>query len=301
MTTEMMHRPTPEFRDYLEGEIVREFRRDRSFARLRIAAVIFATLAAGTTAGLASAQIRENAQRDSLLESAQSDLALIGLRLELARARVADVNSKFKVGVVGQVAVGAAESELRQMEAEAARARVNVDEIKVSSMPPRDDLNAPLVGTRDFVTERLQLDLFAAQQRLTATEQALAEAEPRFRVGMVSELSLQQAGMDVTRARAALGTLAERRKLRKEFVDQGTPGEQLNRRFQQAQVRFDAMTASEEVKLLRKRLKALEDQHAVGAAAELDVLRAKVDLVTQERLLQLLSVKLRELSKPSPG
>ena len=120
MTTEIMHRPTPEFRDFLEGEIVREYRRDRSFARLRFAAILLGTLAAGTTAGLASAQIRENSQRDSLLQSAQSDLALVALRLDLARARLADVQAKFKVGTVGQASVVAAESELGQMEAQAA-------------------------------------------------------------------------------------------------------------------------------------------------------------------------------------
>jgi hypothetical protein len=293
-----MHQPTPEFRDFLEGEVVREYRRNRSFARLRFAAILLGTLAAGTTAGLASAQIRENAQRDSLLQSAQSDLSLVALRLELARARLADVESKFKSGMVGQAAVRAADSELRQMEAQAARARLNVDEIKASSIPPRDDFNAPLVGTRDFVTERLQLDLFSAQQRLTAAEQAQAEAEPRFRVGAVSELTLQEAGLEVTRARAALGILAERRKLRQEFLDQGTPGEQLNRRFQQAQVRFDAMAASEEVNLLRKRFKALEEQHAAGSATELDVLLAKVGLILREHDLLLLSIQLRELSRP---
>ena len=298
MTTEITHRPTPEFRDFLEGEIMREFRRDRSFARLRIAAVVLATLAAGTTAGFASAQIRENAQRDSLLESAQSDLALVALRLELVRARLADVESKFKVGVVGQASVASALSELRQMEAQAARVKLNVDEINASSIPPRDDLNSPLVGTRDFVTERLQLDLFAAQERLTAAEQAHAEAEPRFRVGAIGALALQEAALEVTRARAALGALAERRKARKEFVEQGTPVEQLNRRLQQAQVRFDAMVAQETINVMRRRLEALEKQFGVGTASEVDVLRARLEVREKEIELQSLARQLRELTKP---
>ena len=300
MTTEIMHRPTPEFRDFLEGEIVREYRRDRSFARLRFAAILLGTLAAGTTAGLASAQIRENAQRDSLLQSAQSDLALVALRLELARARLADVQSKFKVGAVGQASVAAAESELRQMEAQAALEKLDVDEIRASSMPPRDDLNAPLVGTRDFVTERLQFRLFVAQQRMTAAEEAQAEAERQFRVGMTSELAVRDAGLELTRARAALGTLAERRKLRKEFLEQGTPGERLHRRLQQAQVRFDAMVAQEAVNVARKRLEALEKQRTSGSVGELELLRARVEVMMEEIALQSLARQLRELAKP-PG
>jgi outer membrane protein TolC len=298
MTTEIMHQPTPEFRDYLEGEITREYHRHRSFARLRFAAILLATLAAGTTAGLASAQIRESAQRDSLLQTAQSDLAMAALRLQLAQARLADLDSKFQAGVVDKLSMTTAESELRQMEAQALRAKLNIEEIRASSLPPRDELNAPLAGGRDFVTERITLDLFTSQQRMTAAEQALAEAERQFRVGAVPELAVQDAKLELTRARAALGTLAERRKLRKEFIEQGTAVDQLNRRFQQAQVRSDAMVAQEAVSVLRQRLEALEKQRAIGTAEELDVLRAKVELLMRELELQSLTRQLRELAKP---
>jgi outer membrane protein TolC len=299
MTTEIMHQPTPEFRDYLEGEIVREYRRHRSYARLRVAAILLATLAAGTTAGLASAQIRQGAQRDSLLETAQSDLALAALRLELARARLAEVQNQFKVGALGPASLTAAESELRQMEAQAARVKLNIDEIRASAMPPRDDLNAPLVGTRDFVTDRMNLDLFTAQQRMTAAEQALAQAEDRWRVGSVPEMTVQDARLELTKARAALGSLAERRKLRTEFLEQGTDVEELNRRFQQAQARFDAMVVQEAVKVMLERVKLLRERRAVGEASELDVLRAEIELKEREAELLLLARQLRGLSKPN--
>ncbi|HEX6315813.1 MAG TPA: hypothetical protein VFZ73_13175 [Gemmatimonadaceae bacterium] len=298
MTTDIMHQPTAEFRDYLEGEVTREFRRHRSFTRLRYAAVLLATLAAGTTAGLASAQIRQGAQRDSLLESAQSDLSLVALRLQLAQATVTDARSKVAAGVAGRGTLTAAEADLRQIEALAARAKLNVDEIRTTAMTPRDDLNAPVVGGRDFVSERLMLDLFTAQQRLTAAEEAQREAERQFRVGAVSELAVLDAGLRVTEARAALGTLAERQMLRKEFVSRGTPGEQLNRRFQQAQVRFDAHVASEAVKMLRQRLDAVRKQRAVGTASDLDVLRAEIQLKEREAELALLARQLRELQLP---
>ena len=298
MTTEMMHQPTPEFRDYLEGEIAREFRRHRTFARVRLTAILLGTLAAGTTAGLASAQIRQGAQRDSLLEAAQSDLFLAGARLELAKKALEYASSRFQIGAAGPSVLADAESELRQMEALAARARLNVDEIRASSLPPRDDLNAPLVGGRDFVTERVQIDMFVAQQRLTAAEQAQAEADRRLRAGMSSEFLVLEAGLQVIRERAALGTLAERRKLRKEFVDQGTSVEQLNRRFQQLQVRHDAYVAQETVNVLRRRLETVRKMHSIGSATELDLLRAEYELKEKEFELQMLARQLRELPKP---
>jgi hypothetical protein len=185
------------------------------------------------------------------------------------------------------------------MEAQSARVKLNIDEIRASALPPRDDLNAPLVESRDFVTDRMNLDLFTAQQRMTAAEQALAQAEDRWRVGSVPEMTVQDARLELTKARAALGTLAERRKLRKEFVEQGTDVEQLNRRFQQAQARFDAMVVQEAVKVMLERVKLLRERRAVGEASELDVLRAEIELKEREAELLLLARQLRGLSKPS--
>jgi hypothetical protein len=293
-----MHLPTAEFREYLEGEITREFRRHRSFARLRLTAVLLGTLAAGTTAGLASAQIRQGAQRDSLLETALSDMALVVLRLEMTKKLMEDFEVRLKAGAVGPSVLANAQSEHRQMEALAARAKLNVDVIRASSLPPRDDLNAPRVGGRDFVAERVQIDLFLAQQRLTAAEQAQAEAERQSRVGTVGELAVLEAGLKVIKERAALGTLAERQKLRKEFIDQGTAGDQLNRRYQQAQVRLDAYVAQETVNVLRRRLDAVRKQHAAGTATELDLLRAEYEFKEKEYEFQMLARQLRELAKP---
>jgi hypothetical protein len=298
MTTESMHQPTAKFRDYLEREVTREYRRHRSFARLRLTAVLLGILATGTTAGLASAQIRQGAQRDSLLETALSDMALVVLRLEMTKKLMEDFEVRLRVGAVGPSVLANAQSEHRQMEALAARAKLNVDEIRASSLPPRDDLNAPRVAGRDFVAERVQIDLFLAQQRLTAAEQAQAEAERQSRVGTVSELAVLDAGLKVIKERAALGTLAERRKLRKEFIDHGTSGEQLNRRFQQIQVRHDAYVAQETVNVLRRRLEAVQKQRTVGTASDLDLLRAEYELKEKEYELQMLTRQLRELAKP---
>jgi outer membrane protein TolC len=181
------------------------------------------------------------------------------------------------------------------MEAAAARANCDVEEIRATSLPPRDELNAPLAGSRDFVTERLQLDLFVAQQRLTAAEQAKDEIERQVRVGAAGALAALDAGLEVARARAALGTLAERRKLRKEFIDQGTPGDQLMRRLQQASLRHDAFVAQEAVKVSGQRLEALRKQREAGVASELDVLRAEVELKEREAELYLLARQLRDI------
>lgn len=187
---------------------------------------------------------------------------------------------------------------MRRMEALAYRARLNVDEIKASSLPPRDDLNAPLVDSRDFVMERLQADLFAAQQNLTSAERANLDIERQHRAGVVGDLAVQEAALQVSQARAALGLLVERQKLRKAFNEKGTPVDQLSRSYQEAQLRFDVMVAQEAMKLLTQRLQALVKQRAAGVASELDLLRAQVEYKEREMELQQLVRQMREIRKP---
>ena len=296
MTQDLMHEPTPQFRDFLEGEVIRTYRRDRTWRRLRGLAVVVSSLAIGLSAGLASAQMGEGAQRDSLLQTARTDLQLAGLRLELARAQLADVTAKVKAGALGTASLASAESELRRMEALAMRAKLNVDEISATSMPPRDDLAAPLVGGKDYVMERIRMALFVAQQRLTASESMMAEAARRERVGAGTGIDRLEAELEVTRARAAMGVLAEQQKLRKEFLELATPGDQLARRLQRQQLMMDAMVADQAMKSARERLELVRRQRAAGAASELDQLRAEVELKEREAELMALARQLRGLA-----
>ena len=302
-----MHSPTPEFRDRLEWEVATAFRRarreralsdgraSRIRPRLRAAAALLVAVAIGASAGLASAQIADASRRDSLLDASMAELYLASLRLDLARAQLDDARRREQLGAADAAAVASADADFHAMQAKARRLQLNMEEIRASSTPqaPRDDLNAPLVGGRDFMLERLRLDLFVAQQRLTSAERALGDIERRVRVGAADPLARLEAEGDVARARASLAALAERQNLRREFLEKGTPIDELVRRQQRAELRSEAMVAQQALAIARERLSLLEKSRAAGAAGELDVLRARVAVGEREIELQRLMSRLR--------
>jgi hypothetical protein len=300
MMDDTMHRPTEDFRDRLERTVVRTYRleeelTDRRRARrtrwVGLAAVVVVSVAIGATAGVASGQIRDAARRDSLLEAAKADASLAALRLNLAREQFADTKRKYDVGVSDATSLGNAEAELRAMETRAMRARYNIEEITATAQPPRDDLNAPLVGGRDFVKDRIMLDLMAAQRRLTAAEEAHADVERRVRIGAASDVAATEASVEVARDRSAMAVLAEQLALRKEFVDRGTPIEQLAARLADAQLQQDITLAQQELALARERAAQIERQRAAGIVTEAYLIQAK--LKVQERELELQQLMLR--------
>jgi len=299
MTHDTME-PTPEFRDHLERTVVNALRLEQQLdnrkpaARTRwmgLAAIIVVSVALGATAGIASGQIRDSARRDSLLEAARADASLAAVRLDVAVERFVNAKRRFDAGAGDATLVANAIAELRAMEVQVTRARYNMEEITATSQPPRDDLSAPLVGSRDFVKDRINVDLFAAQQRLTAAESAYEETERRARVGAGSELATVEASAEVTRARGAMAVLAQKQALRKEFVDRGTPVEQLTARLATAQLQQDVVVAQQELKLAQERAARLERQREAGVVAESELIQAK--LKVQERELELQQLMLR--------
>jgi len=222
------------------------------------------------------------------------------LRLELARQQVADIKKRVSVGAIGQQSLVTAESDLRGVEALVMRARYNIEEITASSQSPRDDLGAPLVGGRDFVKDRIQLELLAAQQRLSTLESAESEADRRVRAGAATEMLRLETQGDVNNARNALATLAERLNLRKEFVERGTPVEALMRRLEEAHLREDASVAQQGLTISRARLALLERQRAAGLVGDVDVLRGQLEVKERELELQGLAQRLRAQRSTPP-
>ncbi|MEX2284431.1 MAG: hypothetical protein WEE89_18220, partial [Gemmatimonadota bacterium] len=185
-------------------------------------------------------------------------------------------------------ALASAEAELHAMEARAARAQLNIEEIRATSQPPRDELSAPLVTSRDFVSDRIMLDLAGAQERMTAAERALAEVNRRVTIGTVTETERAEAEIELARARAVLAILMERRSLRREFVEKGTAAESLALRFELAQLRTDLEVAQESLRLARVRFEAVTKQSSVGTATRLELMRAEVELRVRELELEQL-------------
>lgn len=292
------HRPTEAFRHFLDGEVTRAFRRDRTRRRLRLAAVIMISLAIGTSGGLASAQVREGSQRDSLLETARIDAALVSLRLELARAQLKEVLRGVAAGATSTASGTSADFQVREMESQLGRAAANIDEIKATAKAPRNELNAPVVNGRDFVKERIQLQAMVAQQRMQTAETDLAETARRVRAGAASSVANLEAELALARARRDLIVLAERLTLRKEFLEKGTPVEQLMRRLEQMELRQDVVVTQHAVEVARDRAATLEKRRAAGAGEELEMMKAQVEMKEREIELQQLMRQLGSAVRP---
>lgn len=301
MTDTNLYRPTDEFRQHLESEVLRRHRRNarrlsqpRSTVRFaKVAALVIASAAIGASAGYASAQISQNGSRDSLLAVARAEAMLAKTRFDIAQAEADELSRKVAAGGASQQELASAMAELRDMESRRNAAGLNIEEITTSGRAPRDDLGAPLVGGKDYVKLRMQLEAMAIQARLRAAESAESDADRRVRAGAAEEGEGAAAHLKVLHEQGYLSVVAEKLKARDEFLAHGTPPAQLLQRVETAQLRADASYSEAELVNARARLALIEKRHGAGAASDVDLLKAQLAVKELEVELEQLAARLR--------
>jgi outer membrane protein TolC len=239
--------------------------------------------------------VRDSTRRDSLLDAVRAELQMLTLRQDLAKAQLAEATRQLNAGMLSSADVGQANAEVQALQAQLMKLQLNLQEIQRAAQPPRDELNAPLVGGRDFVKERIDVDLSRAQQQLAAADARLQEVERRVRAGVESDVAQQLALADVARVQEMFGVLAERLALRREFIEKGTPAEQLAQRLEMAQLRASIRSTQQMLELAKAQADRARRLRAIGTISELDAMRAEVDVKERELALAQLNMQLKRL------
>lgn len=197
--------------------------------------------------------------------------------------------------------MAAAEADVRTADADVARLDLDLEEIRVTAAPPRNELWAPLVGSRDFVKERLGVDAIVFQQRQASSQLALAEVLRAYQAGVGSSVTNAEAQFTVAQARREMDLLAQKLALRKQFFEQHLAPEDVGSRLQVLELTNEIARAQEQLRIAQERVSITKQRQAVGTASTLDMKRAEVDAIEREMELAKLNVQLMRLRKQMGG
>lgn len=298
------HEPTPEFRAHLEWQIETALRRETRLSapvsgrvhQLGLVLIVLAALATGGVVGIASGRLQDARQRDQLIEAARSEESLAQVRLDLARTELQEAQRRFETGTTGRETLLAAQRQVQDMQASLARIRLDIEEIRATSAAPRNELQAPVVGQRDFVRERLRLELESSQHALVAAEQALQQAQSRVDVGVAPPTALLQPESDLAQARARMQLAHGLIDLRDRFVRGEIKTEALAVAARRVELTSQQQRAQRELDLARRRVEELRSQLEIGRAGQLDVKRSEVTVLELQVELKRVQQELEALS-----
>jgi outer membrane protein TolC len=292
------HSPSPEFRARLEGDVINAWRREARFngggrtwidpRRYRGLSLMLAGLILGLSTEFASGQVQDARERERILSASESERRLALMRVQMADETLAQARKNFSAGVGSRQTVSDAEAELRELQIAVRRLDTNRAEVEATSAPVRDELWAPLVAGRDFVTERLRLHAALAQDRLRRAEEKAEQMQQGFRAGVVTDAVVTEAHGEVEEAKAALDLVGMRLQVRREFLEKKLSPEEVSRRIQRMELQTLMRSTMNLLRQAEARLTAARQRARVGGVSELDLKRAELDVLElQVKLAQL--------------
>jgi outer membrane protein TolC len=169
--------------------------------------------------------------------------------------------------------MGAFEGRMKVAEAEAqlASLRLQLEEIRITGLEPRYDLSAPRVSGRDFVTERLRLDMSVPQAALVFEHERQRDAEKRFQVGMADGVDVASAQARVVEVEAAIDTFRRKLDIRQKFLAGSVDAVETELRVLEAEAEQRTTSLRPKLDLARKEADRLTGRVDIGAATRVEL------------------------------
>jgi outer membrane protein TolC len=160
------------------------------------------------------------------------------------------------------------------------RIRLNVEEVEASGQPVQDDVTSPRIGGRDFVSERLELDRRAAALEAEAASTLLRDVRRRQDVGLAGEVDVLQVEAEAARAVNVLQAVQETLALRGRFLEGGLTVEEATRQRMLLLARSELRSAEQALVVETTRHDRLESQFELGLVREVDLLEARLAMLS---------------------
>ncbi len=294
--------PDDRFVDRLEWQLASEFRRrerlrpapgrvavPKSVVALGLAAIV---LLMGVAATKAADLIKDSWRKRIEVARLETEVKIKTAFLELKREMANDAEKQFSLGLLSEDAVLTTKLGAERSAAELEKSVLELEEVKASGEKPRDELYAPLVGGRDFVSERLdverkvlKLDLDLRRARLERTLQQ------RVHAGVLPQSAMDAFQASLAVQEAAIPDIEKRLDLRRRLLASEISAGELEIEARMSAAEKDLKEAQSTIDMFRTRLEDLQAKEAAGlvtsdevkvAQINLDLVQAKVDLALRE-------------------
>ena len=302
--TEKEHHPDPDFVARLEGQLTTEYRRlERlgdlhgwrpAFGRsVRAAIYILSGLLLGA-ASVTMAQRAQNAEELGLLQlQASTKVSLAEQEVELNRRVLDDITGQVAAGTMVPTALQSAQAALVGAEARLDLAELDVEEVNAGGGPVRNEITAPLIGGRDFFSERLQIGLDQVSARAPTLEEVIRLAEVRVQAGTADSESLRPLTMERARLAAEAEQMRGALALRQSFLDGSIDAAEAELRHRLLLARTRRQFAEAELAALRAANAKLQEGLAVGVVTQSAAVAMQRDLLQAEAEMQMAEIEVQ--------
>jgi hypothetical protein len=294
--------PDAKFVDRLEWQLASEFRRREHLkpapGRVNVPRPVFVlglaagVLLLGVAATKAADIIKDSWRKKIEVARLETEVKIKTAFLEFKKEWSAQMENKRALGIISNEETLTSKSSSQEAAAELDRAILDLEEAKASGEAPRNELYAPLVEGRDFVSERLEIERKSYQLEIELRRDRIEPAlRHRVDLGLIPKSDLDDVLAWLSVEEAGIKDIKNRLALRRRFLSGEISAGELEIQTRMSAAEKDLREARSEIDTVSKVLDDLRAKEAVGMVANspvkaaqlaMDAAQAKADLAARE-------------------
>jgi hypothetical protein len=302
-----IHEPDSQYVERLEWQLSSEFRRrnrlkpsagkiavPRRMVAMALAAGILMT---GVAVTKAADYIKDSWRKKIELARVETEVELKKVRLRSIKDMASQVKTRVSNGLIREDEYQAMKIAVQNAELDLERSMLNSQEVRMSGDIPRDELYAPLVGGRDFVSERLNIaikEMELVMEHLGVQMERLSRLVEQDLVRTDERVLIQA---DIDNRKMMIEKIQHRLDLRSRFLAKEITAQQVEIEDRMTGARRNEQLARSKVESLKERLEQLKRVEAQGKISHMEVIQMHYALDAAQAEWKLAVLELDVLAK----
>jgi multidrug resistance efflux pump len=299
------YEPDSQYVERLEWQLSSEYRRAnrlKSFSgkiavpRGMVAiAVVVGILMTGVAVTKAADYIKDSWRKKIEVARIETDILMKKAHHEFAAELALQAKERFSNGLIREEEYLTIKLAADRAQLDRQRSQLNLDEVNMSGEAPRNELYAPLVGGRDFVSDRLMLEKKDLEMEIYLLMRHLKRYKQLAETGLIQNHELEQVQTESASQELRLDKLLKRLDLRISFLEGELTAQEVEIQDRMTAAERNLHLAQTKVKFLKEQLERLEKLESLGTVTHMEVLQLQYAFDAAKAELNLASVEMNVL------
>ena len=301
------YEPDNQFVDRLEWQLSSEYRRANLLKspsqkiaiprRMVAIAVTIGVLMTGVAVTKAADYIKDSWRKKIEIARVETDIIMKKAHHESTSELTLQAKKRFSDGLIREEEYLTIKLAADRAELDWKRSVLNLDEVKMSGEIPCNELYAPMVGGRDFVSERLMLEKMGIEMGLHLHRHQLKRFKQMAEAGLIHDYELVQILMEIASQEVTLYKIHKRLKLRTSFLAGEITAQEVEIEDRMTGAERNLHIAQTKVKSLKEQLKRLKALESQGNVTHMEVIQLQYALDAAQAELNLAAIEMEVLKE----
>jgi multidrug resistance efflux pump len=227
----------------------------------------------------------------------ETEVELKKVHLESIREMASELKIRVDNGLIREDEYKLIQLAEENAEMDFQRSLLNLDEVEMSGEIPRNELYAPLVGGRDFVSERLEMEKMAIKLDLEQLRIQEGRLKQLVEQNLVRGDETAQIQAEIANRKMMIDKIQERLDLRARFLSGEITAQEVEIQDRMTGAERNLQLARSKVESLQEQMQRLKALEAQGTVSHREVAQLQYALDAAEAELKLASLEMDVLEK----